>query len=81
MKIIPNEFYVPYFELIDPQVIDNAELFREKLFELEILRPDDTEEEKYFTSLFYDFFFYLQNLFSQKHLTFQMKYFLKILLY
>jgi predicted unusual protein kinase regulating ubiquinone biosynthesis (AarF/ABC1/UbiB family) len=21
MKIIPNEFYVPYFELIDPQVI------------------------------------------------------------
>ncbi|MFB0910923.1 MAG: AarF/UbiB family protein [Flavobacterium sp.] len=55
MKIIPNEFYVPYFELIDPQVIDNAELFREKLFELEILRPDDTEEEiKYFTSLFYD---------------------------
>jgi hypothetical protein len=26
-----NEFYVPYFELIDPQVIDNAELFREKL--------------------------------------------------
>jgi predicted unusual protein kinase regulating ubiquinone biosynthesis (AarF/ABC1/UbiB family) len=55
MKIIPNEFYVPYFELIDPQVIDNADLFREKLFELEILRPDDTEAEiKYFTSLFYD---------------------------
>jgi hypothetical protein len=49
VKIIPNEFYVPYFEL-DPQVIDNAELFREKLFELEILRPDDTEEIKYFTS-------------------------------
>jgi hypothetical protein len=41
MKIIPNEFYVPYFELIDPQVIDNAELFREKLFELEILEPDE----------------------------------------
>ncbi|WP_016987980.1 ABC1 kinase family protein [Flavobacterium sp. ACAM 123] len=55
MKIIPNEFYVPYFELIDPKVIDNASLFREKLFELEILRPDDTEEEiKYFTALFYD---------------------------
>jgi hypothetical protein len=51
MKIIPNEFYVPYFELIDPQVIDNAELFREKLFEWK-LRPDDTEEEiKYFFPL------------------------------
>jgi predicted unusual protein kinase regulating ubiquinone biosynthesis (AarF/ABC1/UbiB family) len=55
MKIIPNEFYVPYFELIDPKVIDNAELFREKLFELEILRSDDSEEEiVYFTALFYD---------------------------
>jgi hypothetical protein len=43
MKIIPNEFYVPYFELIDPQVIDNAELFREnylnwKYLDLMILR-------------------------------------------
>jgi predicted unusual protein kinase regulating ubiquinone biosynthesis (AarF/ABC1/UbiB family) len=55
MKIIPNEFYVPYFELIDPAVIDNATLFREKLFELEILRTDDSEDEiVYFTALFYD---------------------------
>lgn len=55
MKIIPNEFYVPYFDLIDPKVIDNAALFREKLFELEILRNDDSEDEiVYFTALFYD---------------------------
>jgi predicted unusual protein kinase regulating ubiquinone biosynthesis (AarF/ABC1/UbiB family) len=55
MKQIPNEFYVPYFELINKEVIDNKKLFREKLFELEILRTDDTKEEiTYFTQMFYD---------------------------
>ena len=62
MKIIPNEFYVPYFELIDKDVINNRELFSKKLFELEILRVDDSEEEvAYFTALFYD----LLSLFTQ----------------
>lgn len=55
MKQIPTEFYVPYFELIDKNVIDNKELFRDKLFKLEILRVDDSKEEvEYFTALFYD---------------------------
>lgn len=55
MKQIPNEFYVPYFELINKEVIDDKKLFREKLFELEILRTDDTKEEiTYFTQMFYD---------------------------
>ncbi len=55
MKQIPKEFYTPYFELIDKKVIDNKALFREKLFELEILRLDDSKEETdYFTQLFYD---------------------------
>jgi predicted unusual protein kinase regulating ubiquinone biosynthesis (AarF/ABC1/UbiB family) len=62
MKVIPNEFYVPYFELIDKKVINDKQLFSEKLFELEILRVDDSEEEvAYFTSLFYD----LLSLFTQ----------------
>ena len=55
MKQIPKEFYVPYFELVNKKVIDNKILFEEILFELEILRPDDsTEEVDYFTDLFYD---------------------------
>lgn len=62
MKVIPNEFYVPYFELIDKKVINDKQLFSEKLFELEILRVDDSEEEvAYFTALFYD----LLSLFTQ----------------
>ena len=55
MKQIPNEFYIPYFELIDKKVIDNKKIFAEKLFELEILRVDDSKEEiEYFTKMFYD---------------------------
>ena len=55
MKKIPNEFYIPYFELIDKKVINNKKLFGDKLFELEILRVDDSKEEiEYFTQIFYD---------------------------
>lgn len=55
MKQIPNEFYIPYFELINKEVIDNKKVFSKKLFELEILREDDTKEEiEYFTQMFYD---------------------------
>ena len=55
MKQIPIDFYIPYFELINKEVIDNSNLFEEKLFELEILRTDDSKEEvDYFTTMFYD---------------------------
>ncbi len=55
MKQIPNDFYIPYFELINKEVIDDEALFRKKLFELEILRTDDSKEEiAYFTQMFYD---------------------------
>ncbi|MFT5714935.1 MAG: putative unusual protein kinase regulating ubiquinone biosynthesis (AarF/ABC1/UbiB family) [Flavobacterium sp.] len=55
MKQIPNDFYNPYFELIDKKVINDPKIFNAKLFELEILRTDDTKQEiTYFTELFYD---------------------------
>lgn len=55
MKIIPNDFYVPYFELVNKDLINNSDLFNKKLFELEILRQDDSPEEvAYFTAMFYD---------------------------
>ena len=55
MKQIPKEFYVPYFELVNKKVIDNKMLFEEILFELEILRADDSLEEiEYFSQMFYD---------------------------
>lgn len=55
MKQIPDDFYIPYFELINKNVITDPVLFNEKLFELEILRPDDSASEiEYFTEMFHD---------------------------
>ncbi|MBP4138821.1 ABC1 kinase family protein [Flavobacterium geliluteum] len=55
MKQIPQDFYVPYFELINKNVITDPKLFNQKLFELEILRPDDSPAEiDYFTEMFHD---------------------------
>lgn len=55
IKQVPEDFYVPYFELAKPEVINSSELFSKKLYELEILRHDDTNEEiAYFTGIFHD---------------------------
>lgn len=55
MKQIPDDFYVPYFELINKNVITDKALFEQKLFELEILRPEDSPSEiQYFTEMFHD---------------------------
>jgi predicted unusual protein kinase regulating ubiquinone biosynthesis (AarF/ABC1/UbiB family) len=54
IKEVPNEFYIPYFELAKPEVINNPVLFREKMYELEILRLDDSPKEiAYFTEIFF----------------------------
>ena len=62
MKTIPEQFYKPYFELADKKVINNPEEFKSKLYELEILRKDDSEEEIIF---FTDMFHELLSLFTQ----------------
>ena len=55
VKTVPKEFYVPYFELARPENINNPEIFREKMYELEILKKEDTPEEtKFFSELFYE---------------------------
>lgn len=55
IKEIPDEFYVPYFELSDAKAINDIEFFTEKITELEILRKDDSPEaKKYIVALFHD---------------------------
>ena len=55
MKTIPDEFYIPYFELAKKENINNPANFKQKLFELEILREDDSPEEiAFFTAMFHD---------------------------
>jgi predicted unusual protein kinase regulating ubiquinone biosynthesis (AarF/ABC1/UbiB family) len=55
IKTIPLQFYTPYFELAIPKNINDPDFFLEKLKELEIIRPDDSEREiEYFSSLFHE---------------------------
>ena len=55
MKEVPDEFYIPYFELAKKENINNTDIFNEKLFELEILRQDDSPEEiEFFTAMFHE---------------------------
>ena len=55
MKSIPQEFYTPYFELAKPENISNRDYFVAKLYELEILKEDDSKAElAFFTEMFYD---------------------------
>lgn len=55
MKTIPEEFYKPYFELAEKDCINNPEAFTKKLYELEILRTDDSSEEiTFFSAMFHE---------------------------
>lgn len=55
IKEIPNDFYKPYFELAKKENLNNPEIFKEKLYQLEILRTDDSPKElEFFTQLFYE---------------------------
>ena len=55
VKTVPEEFYVPYFELAKPENINNPEVFLEKMYALEILKMEDSPEEtKFFSELFHE---------------------------
>lgn len=55
IKEVPEDFYVPYFELAKKENLENREVFLEKLHVLEILREEDSEKEKeFFAKLFYE---------------------------
>ena len=62
MKTIPEAVYIPYFELAKKENISNPKTFEEKLFELEILRKDDSPEELVF---FKEMFHEMLSLFTQ----------------
>jgi predicted unusual protein kinase regulating ubiquinone biosynthesis (AarF/ABC1/UbiB family) len=55
VKTVPEEFYIPYFELAKPENINNPEVFLEKMYALEILKEEDSPEEtKFFSELFFE---------------------------
>lgn len=55
MKIIPLDFYNPYFVLAKQETLDNEALFVEKMFDLDILRKEDPKEEfEFFKTMFHE---------------------------
>ncbi len=55
MKIVPEDFYAPYFELAKKESLENKDIFTKKMFELEILREDDSKEElDFFSAMFHE---------------------------
>lgn len=53
IKEVPDEFYIPYFELAKRENIENDSIFMQKLYELEILTPADSpQEQRFFKELF-----------------------------
>ena len=55
MKEIPNDFYVPYFEVSTPDSLNDKDYFTKKLFELEILKTTDSPKElEFFTNMFHE---------------------------
>ena len=55
LKQIPEEFYKPYFELAQPSSLATREIFIKKMYELEILKKDDSPEERlFFENMFHE---------------------------
>ncbi|MCO5285503.1 MAG: AarF/UbiB family protein [Chitinophagaceae bacterium] len=53
VKEIPDEFYTPYFELSNDDILNNPGAFREKMKQLELIREGDSADEiNFFSSLF-----------------------------
>ena len=61
IKVVPEDFYIPYFELAKKESLESPALFKQKLFELEILKPEDSKEEQEF---FYEMFHELLSIFT-----------------
>lgn len=55
IKVVPDSFYIPYFELAKPENINNPTIFSEKMHALEILKETDSPEEvEFFSALFHE---------------------------
>ena len=55
IKDVPEDFYVPYFELAQKEAMEDRNFFIDKISALEILRPDDSvEDSAYITDLFHE---------------------------
>ncbi len=45
IKAIPDEFYIPYFDLVDPVILNNESEYEKRLIALEIIRDEDSTSD------------------------------------
>jgi hypothetical protein len=48
VKVVPHDFYKSYFSVIHPDVRSNPDRLLQTVFELELLNPKDTAEDRQF---------------------------------
>ena len=71
MKYIPIDFYAPYFEMAKKEKINNEEIFKRTLFELEILKQEDNASELvFFTNMFKELLSIFTEPFNQEEFDF-----------
>lgn len=71
MKSIPDDFYRPYFELANRENLENKIFFDRKLVELEIIRTDDSPEDKaFFTQIFHELLYLFTTPFQEESFDF-----------
>ena len=71
IKEIPSDFYTPYFEMIKDEVLNNREQFIIKLKELEIIKEEDSNEEReFFIEMFHKILSHFSKPFQYKHFDF-----------
>lgn len=71
VKVIPDEFYRPYFQLSRSAILDDPTAFHEKMIELELIKPGDSpEEQEYCHVLFHEMISTFMTPLKQKHFDF-----------
>ena len=71
IKAVPDEFYVPYFELAKTESIENDTIFTAKMYELEILTKTDSPEElTFFKALFKEMLTLFTSPFNEEYFDF-----------
>jgi predicted unusual protein kinase regulating ubiquinone biosynthesis (AarF/ABC1/UbiB family) len=48
IKVIPEQFYKPYFKMVNPHILYNEAIREKTFYELEIYKADDSAKEKEF---------------------------------
>lgn len=74
VKVIPDDFYKVYFQLLDPNLLTDKSRLEEVFYQLRFIYPEDTDKEKkFFTEVFSQLIELLSRPFKAKQFDFSDK--------